>query len=176
MTELRAVGDLGVLDQRPAAGAPRDYRFPAFSRERLANGLTIVQAHLPGRPLLMAQLVLLGGAGSEPAERAGVTALTARAMTEGTQRHDAMALIEASERLGAELHAEAGWESLSVSVEVPRSRLAAALGLLAETALEPAFPEAEVERLREERLNDLLQAMADPRRRAERAYAETIYA
>ena len=97
-------------------------------------------------------------------------------MTEGTARRDAVALIEASERLGAELSADAGWDSFGVSVDVPRSRLAPALALLAEVALEPSFPADEVERLREERLNDLLQARAEPRRRVERAFAEAVYA
>ena len=60
-------------------------------------------------------------------------------------------------------------------VEVPASRLEPALELLAEIVAHPTFPESEVERLRDERLNDLLQARADPRRRAEEAFAETIY-
>ena len=42
--------------------------------------------------------------------------------------------------------------------------------------MEPTFPAAEVERLRDERLNDLLQAKADPRRRADDGFVETIYA
>src|SRR4029079_17468068 len=57
----------------------------------------------------------------------------------------------------------------------PPPRLEAALELLAEVALHPTFPEAEVERLRDERLNDLLQARADPRRRADEAHSSTIY-
>jgi zinc protease len=40
---------------------------------------------------------------------------------------------------------------------------------------EPAFPPREVERLRDQRLNDLLQAKADPARRAEEEYLATIY-
>ncbi|MFL5777931.1 MAG: M16 family metallopeptidase, partial [Chloroflexota bacterium] len=58
----------------------------------------------------------------------------------------------------------------------PAERLPAALDLLAEMVLHPVFPEREVERLRDERLNDLLQARADPRRRADEAFVETIYA
>jgi zinc protease len=60
-------------------------------------------------------------------------------------------------------------------MEVPRSHFGAALALLAEMVFEPAFPEEEVERLREERMNDLLQAWSDPRRRAERVFPETIF-
>ena len=59
---------------------------------------------------------------------------------------------------------------MSVGVDVPAARLAAALELLAEVVLHPTFPGAEVERLRDERLNDLLQAQADPRRRADEAF------
>jgi len=170
---------LGYLDERPIAGSPRDYRFPPFTRSRLDNGLTIISAHLPGRPLLIANLLLHGegsGVTGEAAAQAGATILAARAMTEGTASHDAVSLIEAAERLGAELSADAGWESFAVSVDVPRSRIAPALALLAEVALQPSFPEDEVERLREERLNDLLQARAEPRRRVERAFAEALYA
>jgi zinc protease len=64
---------------------------------------------------------------------------------------------------------------MSIGVDVPAARLAPALELLAEVALTPTFPEAEIERLRDERLNDLLQAEADPRRRADEAFAATIY-
>ncbi|MGI8703267.1 MAG: M16 family metallopeptidase [Candidatus Limnocylindrales bacterium] len=168
-------GDLSVLEQRPGPGRPRPYRFPPFEREQLDNGLTIITAHLPGRPLLAAHLLFEGGSGSEPAELAGITSLTARALTEGTQSRTAIELIEAAERLGAELHADAGWEMSSASVDVPRRHFGPAIGLLAEMIRRPSFPAPEVERLRDERLNDLLQARADPRRRVDRAFAETIY-
>jgi zinc protease len=42
-------------------------------------------------------------------------------------------------------------------------------------AFEPAFPGEEVDRLRDERMNDLLQAWSDPRRRAERVFPETLF-
>jgi zinc protease len=170
-----AVADLSALDVRPTAGAPRDYHFPRFERFRLANGLTVLHANLPGRALIAANLLLPGGGWTEPPEQGGVTVLAGRAMQEGTLRRDADEFIEQSERLGAEIHAEATWEALTAGMEVPRSHFGAALALLAEMVFEPAFPEQEVERLREERMNDLLQAWSNPRRRAERVFPETIF-
>jgi predicted Zn-dependent peptidase len=171
---------LAVLDTRPVPGTPRDYDFPDFERGTLPSGLTIIRCHVPGRPLLQAQLMVRGdsggGATSEPPEVAGATVLTARAMSEGTRQRDAVSFVEAAERLGAEMGAAAGWDSFAVQVEVPRGQLADAMALFAEMSLQPSFPEAEVERLRGERLNDLQQVMADPRRRAEKAYPEIIYA
>jgi len=168
--------DLSVLDVRPGPGRPREYHFPRFERAKLDNGLTVVHAHVPGRALLAAQLLIPGGGWTEPADQAGVTVLTGRAMPEGTRSRDANEFIEATERLGAEVHADATWETLSASVEVPRSHFGPALALLAEMVTEPAFPGDDVERLRDERLNDLMQARADPRRRAERVFPEAIYA
>lgn len=163
------------LAARPAPGTPREYRFPSFERTLITDGLTLITAHLPGRPLLYGQLIVRGGAAVEPAHLAGVSVLMARAMTEGTAHRDGVELTEAAERLGAEVEAESGWESLVAGISVPRSRFSSALALLAEVVFEPSFPEREVDRMREERLNDLMQAKADPRRRAERVFPETIY-
>ena len=58
-----------------------------------------VDADLPGRPLVSASLVMRNGAADEPPAHAGATVLAARAMTEGTDRYDAIALVEAAERL-----------------------------------------------------------------------------
>lgn len=175
-TTAEGMHDPIVVADRPLPGVPRPYDFPTVREGILANGLRLQVADLPGRPLISTTVILPVGAADEPADVAGSAVLAARAMTEGTERHDAIALTEAAERLGASIHAEAGWDATSVGVEVPASRLEPALELLADVLLAPTFPEAEVDRLRDERLNDLLQAAADPRRRADETYIGTIYA
>lgn len=164
-----------ALGRRPVPGTPRPFAFPAVERGRLSGGLPVHAVHLPGRHLATVSLALPMGAVDEPAHRGGATVLAARALTEGTLRRDAIALVEAAERLGAALRAEAGWDATVVGVEVPVERLAPALELLAEVVREPAFPPREVERLRDQRLNDLLQARADPGRRADETFLATIY-
>jgi zinc protease len=165
-----------VVATRPTPGEPRPYEFPSVESYRLGNGLNVLVVNMPGRPLLSATVIVPVGAGDEPTEEAGAAVLAARALTEGTERYDAVQLIEATERLGASLHADAGWDATSVAIDVPSARLSDALELLAEVLLRPTFPASEVERLRDERLNDLLQAQADPRRRADETFIGTIYA
>jgi zinc protease len=165
-----------VVGTRPRPGTLRRYEFPNVERASLDNGLTILVVDMPGRPLVSATVTVPVGAADEPAGEAGSAVLAARAMTEGTEHYDAIALTEASERLGASLHAESGWDATSVGVDVPAARLGPALELLAEVLLRPTFPDADVDRLRDERLNDLLQAQADPRRRADETFIGTIYA
>ena len=165
-----------VVATRPVPGTPRPYEFPVFERHRLGNGMSVLLVDVPGRPIVSASVVIRAGASDEAPHAAGAAVLGARALSEGTERYDAIELVEASERLGASLHAEAGWDATSVGVDVVNDRLEAALELVAEMVARPTFPAAEVERLRDERLNDLLQARADPRRRADEAFVETIYA
>jgi zinc protease len=164
-----------ILARRPSPGLPRSYQFPPFERAILPSGMQVLWVDVPGRPLVSANLIVLQGASDEPPLLGGVTILAARALTEGTERYPGLELIEASERLGATLHAEASWDAFSASVDVAAPRLRAALDLLAELVIHPTFPEEDVARLREERLNDLLQARAEPRRRVERVFAASIY-
>ncbi len=164
-----------ILAVRPTPGVPRPYVFPSFERAVLPNGLQVLTVDLPGRPLTAANLVVRRGAFDEPAVAGGGTILAARAMTEGTERYPDVELVEAAERLGATLHAEASWDGFAATVDVPASRLAQALELLAELMLHPTFPSDAVGRLRDERLNDLLQVRADPRRRADEAFSAAVY-
>ena len=164
-----------ILAARPSPGQPRTYEFPHFQRTVLASGLQVIFVDVPDRPLVSANLLIKRGAADEPRDVAGATILTARAMTEGTERYPGVGLLEAAERLGATLHVDASWDAFTASVEVAASRLGAALELLAELVERPTFPESDVVRLREERLNDLLQVKADPRRRVDQAFTATIY-
>ncbi|HEY8868601.1 MAG TPA: pitrilysin family protein [Candidatus Limnocylindrales bacterium] len=164
-----------VVAERPTPGTPRPYEFPPFERHILDNGLSLLVVDLPARELISALLVIRSGAVDEEPADAGATVLAARALAEGTQRYSAIELVEATERLGASLHAEASWDGTWAGVDVPAERLGPALALVAELVAHPTFPSGEVQRLREERLNDLLQARADTRRRADEAFAATIY-
>jgi zinc protease len=164
-----------VLAVRPSPGRPRPYSFPDLERTILASGLQVLTVHVPGRPLVSVNLLFRRGAADEPPDRAGATVLTARALTEGTERYPGLELVEAAERLGTTLHAEASWDGFAATVEVAASRLRAALELLDELVERPTFPAQEVARLRDERLNDLMQMRAEPRRRVDYAFAQTIY-
>ena len=89
-----------VIAERPRPGAPRPYEFPAVASHQLSNGLSVLVANLPGRPLISASMVIRGGASEEPAELAGSTVLAARALSEGTERFDAIQLVEADRAPG----------------------------------------------------------------------------
>ena len=160
---------------RPAAGAPRPYAFPAFERRTLPNGLRLVVAPIHKLPVVSVAAVVDAGAAADPPGQEGLAALTARALDEGTAAFDALALADRVERLGASLDAGADWDSAVVSLTTLAPKLEAAFEVLAEVLARPAFPEREVERLRQERLADLLHVRSDPGALADTAFAEAVY-
>ena len=164
-----------LVATKPVPGAPRPFRFPPFTRKKLDNGLTVITCDVPGRPLINARLMLEAGAFNEPAERAGLATLTARAMTEGTKRFPGIAFAEAAESIGADVTAAPSWETIVVGCGTAISRFAEALELVAEAALYPEFPANEIERLKTERINQIHQADAQPLQRAMRAFYEATY-
>ncbi len=160
---------------KPAPAAPRDYHFPHFERSTLANGIELVVASVPKLPLVTVLALVEGGATVEPAEKRGVAALTARLLLEGAAGMDGAALAERFERIGSSVEAHADWDVASISLTTLSSRLSDALALVCDLLRSPTFPEREVQRLKEERLADLLQQLAEPRGLADEQFAHTLY-
>ena len=146
----------------PPPAAPRPLAIAAPSEGALDNGLRVVVARRPGIPLVTAQLVVLSGSEVDPPGLAGLAAMTATLLTQGTHRHSAPELAAAAEALGGSLESGAGWHQSSVGITVTTPRLDAALALVAEVATEPVFAAAELDRVRTQSLDALKVAYADP--------------
>jgi zinc protease len=155
---------------------PREYRFPRFEQRVLANGVRLVVAPVHKLPVVTVYAVVEGGATGDPEGKDGVAALTASALTEGTRGLDAAALTQRVERLGATIDAGADWDAAFVSLTTLSGKLPEALRLLAEVVMEPAFAEREVERLKAERIAELLHLETEPRGLADEAFARAVYA
>lgn len=161
---------------RPTPGPTREYRFPAFDCLTLSNGLRVVVAPVAKLPIATAIALIDAGASVDPHGQEGAALLTARALAEGTQRSDGAELAARFERLGTALDASADWDSATLRITATSERLPASLALLAEVIRMPSFPEREVERLRQERLSELLQQQAEPRGLADDMFGKFVYA
>jgi len=160
---------------RPTPGPSRPYRFPSFERTSLPNGLELIVAPVRRLPLVTIRLVLDVGARQEPRSRAGIATLAASALAEGTTRLDAAALADEFERLGGSLSSYATWDATQVRTTVLSTRLREALSLLSEVVRTPAFASREVERLKQERLAELLELKTEPRGLADERFTSSLY-
>ena len=161
--------------QRPAPGPSRKYHFPAFERRQLPNGLTLIVAPVRKLPVVSVIMVTEAGAVSEPRGDEGIAELTARLLLEGTAEHSGVEITERLERLGASLQASADWDAVLVTMTVLKARIAEAFTLFSHVVSAPSFPEREVERLKSERLAELLQTRTEPRALASDMFSKFLY-
>lgn len=161
---------------RPSPAPSRAYRFPAFERLTLDNGLSVIVAPVSKLPVVTVLAMVDAGAAADPKGQEGLALLTARALAEGTERSDGAQLAERFEGLGTALDTGADWDSATARITVTSERLSPALMLLAEVIREPSFPPREVERLKQERLAELLQQQAEPRGLADDMFGKFAYA
>lgn len=161
---------------RPEPGPPRSYAFPHFETRSLPNGVRIVVAPVGTLPLVTVSTVIDAGAMLDPAGQEGVGVLTARALTEGARGRDGALITDETERLGTALAAGADWDAARVRMTVLRPHLGAALQLMGDVLLAPDFPDREIERLKGERIAELLQRRAEPRGLADEMLSRFLYA
>ncbi|MFF3616566.1 M16 family metallopeptidase [Streptomyces sp. NPDC002580] len=171
MTELAPMD----FHPQPQAGQPKPWAFPAPQRGTLDNGLTVLRCHRPGQQVVAVEVILAAPLEAEPAGLDGIATIMARAFSEGTDNHSAEDFAAELERCGATLDAHADHPGVRLSLEVPVSRLAKALGLLSDALRAPAFADSEVERLVRNRLDEIPHETANPARRAGKELSKELF-
>ena len=164
-----------VKPARPAPGAPRPYHFPAFERTTLPNGAGLIVCPIPKLPLATLMAVSNSGTATDAVDREGTARLTAQLMAEGTRNRTGTELAEKFEGIGTSLESGADWDSAISRVTFLTEHLDAVSDLVGEVLLEPTFPERELQRLKSERIADLLQIESEPRGLADEAFESFLY-
>jgi zinc protease len=164
-----------VTSLRPKPGPARNYRFPRFTDETLPTGVRLIAAPVAKLPLVTVLVLVNAGSTSEPRGKEGVAALTAAGLLEGTTEFDGAELAEKFEQLGTSLESGADWDSAFLKITVLSNKLEEATKLLGEAISSPVFPEREIERLKAERLAEILQLETEPRGLADEKFSEFLY-
>jgi predicted Zn-dependent peptidase len=163
------------LHPQPASGQPKPWAFPAPERGSLGNGLTTLRCHRPGQRVVAVEVCLDMPIDVEPDGLDGIATIMVDALSQGTGEHTAEEFAAELERCGATLNAGTSYLGARVSLEVPASRLAKALGLLAEALHAPAFAGSEIERLVRNRLDEIPLELASPGRRAAKQLSQELF-
>ena len=160
--EVVALAPEAQREAPPPVGEPLAAVLPKPAEKTLANGLRVIVARSSDLPLVGASLLVKTGAWADPEGKAGAAAMTAGMLTEGTATRSAVEIAAQTEALGATLGSGAGLEGSSVAVSVMPDKLYAAMAIMADVALRPAFKPEELERQRQQALDGLQVAYESP--------------
>ena len=146
----------------PPPAQPRSVTFPKPVEQTLPNGLRVIVIERRESPLVAAQLLIKNGGEVDPPELAGLADMTANLLTKGTQSRDATKIAQEIESLGGSLESSARWDSSFATVGVMSSKIPQAMEILADVVRRPTFKSEEVERLRQQYLDNLTLALGEP--------------
>jgi len=159
----------------PPPGPPRPYHFPAVTRETLKNGLEILIAENHSAPLVATRALIRSGADRDTADLAGLASMTAELLDEGAGDRDAIRIAEDLGLLGASLGTGTDWDASYVSVDVLSRTFDPTLKIFADVVRRPMLPDSALERLRSERLMELLQQREEPAAIAGKRFSNLLY-
>jgi zinc protease len=160
----------------PPPALPHSATFPKPVDQALPNGLRVIVIERHESPLVAAQVVIKNGGEVDPPELAGLADLTASLLTKGTQSRDATKIAEEIESLGGSLESGARWDSSFATVGVMSSNISPAMEILADVVRRPTFKSEEVERLRQQYLDNLTLSLGDPGAIARFVAARVVFA
>lgn len=141
-------------------------------RLALGNGCVLLLHEDHASPTIAFRGSVRAGSAYSPP---GVAEFAARLLLRGTSRRSAAKIADAIEDVGAALSSTNGVESAAIDGRCTRETLKPVLRILRECLAEPAFPAAELEKVRGEVLGDLRAQEDDTRRAATRRLVELVY-
>lgn len=151
-----------LLSSPPPVQAAADWCFPAARQTQLDNGITVLAYHCPEQFVVSASMLFDVPLNAEPRDREGVAGMVARCMTQGAGDRSAEGFADALALCGADLQGAAFPDGLALRLAVPRTHLATALALMADSLSSPTFAVEEFEHERRLRLQEIEQSHAYP--------------
>lgn len=159
----------------PGIGAEQSFKFPEIRRGTLDNGVRVWTAEHRQVPLVSVLAVLPAGASSDPPDRPGLAAITGDMLDEGCGDRSALDVHEALGRIGAQLDIDVGHDATVVGLTTLERFVDRGLELVRDMLIRPRFEQREFDRVRDLRLNRLLQLKDMPPALADRAFTQLVY-
>lgn len=160
----------------PPYAADRPLPVPDIQKKTLVNGLEVWVVPRDGVPRVDWVLAVRNaGFAADAKDAPGFASLYAGLLQEGTAKRDSRALAEAAQGFGGSVGASASSDGVLLYADSLASDAAPMLGLLAEIARTPSFPDGEVKLAQANALQSLKASEATPSFRALRAMLKTTF-
>ncbi len=144
-----------VNDVVPALSPERQVTWPSRKRARLSNGLEVVLVESHTIPKFHGDLYFRSGNVAAIDRGPGLAEMTAAVVRTGTAKRASRQIEEDLRRIGADLATSAGSDTSAISFAGLSEFAEPLLGMVDELAREAAFPEAEFERERRQKLEEV---------------------
>jgi zinc protease len=144
-----------VASMVPALTPERLVSWPKRTRAQLANGMQVVLAEAHSIPKFHGELFFRSGEALVSDRSVGLAEMTSTVLRTGTARRTSRQIEEDLRRVGADLGTSAGQDTSTVSFAGLSEFAEPLLQLVSELSRDATFPEAEFERERRQKLEEV---------------------
>ncbi len=160
----------------PTPATSPDLTFPKIEEATLKNGVKVVLANRPTVPVVNISMQFDAGYASDSAgAKLGAASFAGSMLDEGTKRRTALKIAEELEGLGATLNVNSNLDMTGVALSALKSNLAPSLDIMADVIRNPAFDQAEMDKLRARWIAGIEQEKANPVQLALRVLPPVMY-
>lgn len=151
-----------VANSAPALAPERAVMWPKRTKARLSNGLEVILAESHTIPKFHGELFFRSGNAAVVDRVPGLAEMTAAVVRTGTAKRASRRIEEDLRRIGADLSSNAGSDTSAISFSGLSEFAEPLLALVNELAREASFPEAEFERERRQKLEEVKLERTEP--------------
>lgn len=135
---------------------------PNYFYHQLPNGIEMIGQYMPSLSSITFGFQLDAAVIHEPEDKQGLAHLFEYMLFQGTKQHDARALNEAFESLGARKGASTGMETTQIWSQIVHTKFDPTLELIHEVLMMPTFPKDELEQMRNIVLQEIRRRQDEP--------------
>ena len=159
----------------PEGSAPKDFTLPARSTIILENGLRLTMVPYGTVPKVQIRAVVRAGNINEAANEVWLADLMGDLLKEGTTTRTAKQIARDAARLGGNVTVSVGDDQTSVTGDVLSEFAPEMAALMADVLCNPAFPDSELARVKNDKLRELAIQKTDPNAIAVEKFRAVMY-
>jgi zinc protease len=179
---LLAVAAFGVTassfaakEAPPKPESLKKLSFPAYTEQKLKNGLDVVVVEHHEQPVASLWLAIKAGSVLDPEGKSSLASYTSTLLNKGTKTKDSKQLAEWIESVGGTFNASSDEDGTILTISILSEYLPTAYQFLADVVLNPTFPEDELAEERKRAVTAIEFEKSDPDAMAERHFSEVVY-
>lgn len=158
----------------PPGGTPKDFTLPAKDTFGLDNGLQATMVSFGTVPKTTISVIVRAGNLNE-GDQIWLADLSADFLVEGTTSRSAEDIAQAAAAMGGEINVSVDEDETTVSADVLADFTPDMIALIGDVVRNPAFPEAELERLKRDMLRSLSVAQTQPQNMVMAEFRSALY-
>jgi len=172
-----AASDTGAdrSDGPPMPDSFPEVDFDAFERGFLSNGMELIVAKRDAVPIVQFDMLLDAGYAADSFSKLGTSSLVMDMLDEGTEKRTSLEISDELARLGTNLGSDANIDYSTVSLNSLKENLDASLDIFADVIMNPAFPEADLSRIKKQTAAGIQAEQNSPYSLAQRLIPRLIY-